>query len=180
MRFIAQDQERGFTLEEIRAALALHDWGRTPCASVARVVGEKIAALDEEIARLQARRAQLAESLRLWECGSLPASSYCPIIGEIRTIQEVERMARQVEVFTAGCPLCDETVKLVQSLACGNCEVTVYDLREGCETNECRDKTKQYGIHRVPAVVIDGKLADCCNVGPDSADALKAAGLGAG
>ena len=86
---------------------------------------------------------------------------------------------RQVEVFTAGCPLCDEAVNLVQSLACPNCEVTVYDLREGCGADECREKARQYGIHRVPAVVIDGKLADCCQTGPVSAEALRSAGLGA-
>lgn len=88
---------------------------------------------------------------------------------------------RIVEVFTAGCPLCDETLKLVRELACPNCEVQVYDLREGCATNECREKTKQYGIHRVPAVVVHGKLADCCsNQQPVSREALITAGLGQG
>lgn len=80
VRFIAQAQERGFSLEEIAAALGLHDAGKTPCEAVAQVVGEKIAVLDEEIARLQARRERLAQSLRLWECGSLPDSAYCPIM----------------------------------------------------------------------------------------------------
>ena len=61
---------------------------------------------------------------------------------------------RLVEVFTAGCPLCDETVKLVRELACSNCEVQVYDLREGYATNSCRERATQYGIHRVPAVVV--------------------------
>lgn len=88
---------------------------------------------------------------------------------------------RQVEVFTAGCPLCDPVVQLVRELACDSCEVQVYDLREGCETNECRDKATQYGIHRVPAVVVDGKLAECCrNQQPISRDALVAAGIGQG
>lgn len=89
---------------------------------------------------------------------------------------------RIVEVFTAGCPLCDETLKLVRELACPNCEVQVYDLRgEGCATNECREKAKQYGIHRVPAVVVNGKLADCCsNQQPVSREALITAGLGQG
>ena len=27
---------------------------------------------------------------------------------------------RRVEVFTAGCPICDETVSVVKSLACPN------------------------------------------------------------
>src|SRR5205823_5920573 len=39
-------------------------------------------------------------------------------------------------------------------------------------------KAKTYGIRSVPAVVIDGKLADCCaGRGPEEA-ALRAAGLG--
>lgn len=88
---------------------------------------------------------------------------------------------RLVEVFIAGCPLCDETVKLVRELACPNCEVQVWDLREGYETNECQEKAAQYGIHRVPTVVVDGKLAECCqNQQPISRDVLIAAGVGQG
>ncbi|AFZ33504.1 MULTISPECIES: thioredoxin family protein [Cyanophyceae] len=86
---------------------------------------------------------------------------------------------RLVEVFTAGCPLCDETVKLVQSLACESCEIQVWDLREGCSTHKCREKANQYGIHRVPAVVVNGKLTECCqNQQPISREALIAAGIG--
>lgn len=86
---------------------------------------------------------------------------------------------RLVEVFTADCPLCDETVKLVRELACNSCEIKVYDLREGCTTNECREKAAGYGIHRVPAVIVDGKLADCCqNQQPVSRETLIAAGIG--
>ena len=88
---------------------------------------------------------------------------------------------RLVEVFTAGCPLCDETVKLVRELACDNCEVQVYDLREGCATNSCREKAAEYGIHRLPAVVVEGQLAECCSdQQPVSREALIAAGIGQG
>lgn len=88
---------------------------------------------------------------------------------------------RSVEVFTAGCPLCDQAVKLVRELACDNCEIQVWDLRAGCATNECREKVAHYGIHRVPAVVVDGKLAECCqNQQPVSRAALIAAGVGQG
>jgi hypothetical protein len=39
-------------------------------------------------------------------------------------------------------------------------------------------KAKRYGIRSLPAVVIDGTLADCCvGRGPDEA-VLRAAGLG--
>jgi hypothetical protein len=80
---------------------------------------------------------------------------------------------RQVDVFTAGCVVCEPTVKLVQELACSNCAVTVYDLsKEGAE------KVQEYGIKTVPAVVVDGRLAACCDTrGPDR-EQLVAAGLG--
>lgn len=85
---------------------------------------------------------------------------------------------RRVEVFTAGCPICDETVNLVKSTACPNCEVQVYDLREGCATNECREKAKRYGITAVPAVAVNGVVLDCCRRTPITADLLRAAGIG--
>ncbi len=70
---------------------------------------------------------------------------------------------RNIEVFTAGCPVCDETVQQLKTALCDECEITVYDLNKGCETNECRDKAKAYGIKSVPAVAIDGQLAGCCS-----------------
>ncbi|RKX26188.1 MAG: glutaredoxin [Candidatus Zixiibacteriota bacterium] len=85
---------------------------------------------------------------------------------------------RKIEVFTAGCPVCEETVKQVKEVACSSCEVIVYDLNKGCETNECRDKAKEYGIKSVPAVAIDGKLSSCCTNDGVDIEALKAAGLG--
>jgi len=88
---------------------------------------------------------------------------------------------RLVEVFTAGCPLCDETVKLVRELACPKCEIQVYELHSESASNSSREKAAHYGIHRVPAVVINGKLAECCsNQQPVSREALIAAGIGQG
>ena len=81
---------------------------------------------------------------------------------------------RKIEVFSAGCPVCDDTVKLVNNLACPSCEVNVLDMK----TPEVAERAKTLGIRSVPAVVIDGKLADCCTGrGPDEAT-LRAAGLG--
>lgn len=85
---------------------------------------------------------------------------------------------RRVEVFTAGCPICNDTVKLVKSLVCPSCDLKIHDLREGCATNECRDKAKRYGVTAVPAVAVDGVLLDCCRRGPITADLLMAAGIG--
>ena len=80
---------------------------------------------------------------------------------------------RQVEVFTAGCPICDPAVQLVQELACPDCEVTVHDLRESGI-----DKARQYGIKRVPPVVVDGIISACCEDGGVDREQLQAAGIG--
>lgn len=81
---------------------------------------------------------------------------------------------RTVEVFSAGCSVCTETVEMVQRAACSSCDVTVLDMRDP----DVARRAKDLGIRSVPAVVIDGKLADCCSGrGPDEA-ILRAAGLG--
>lgn len=82
---------------------------------------------------------------------------------------------RKVEVFSAGCGVCDETIAVVQKLACGSCEVVVHDMHKSDAANQA----KRYGVHSVPAVVIDGKLAECCaGAGPQESE-LRAAGIGA-
>lgn len=81
---------------------------------------------------------------------------------------------RKVEVFSAGCSVCDDAVNLVQSIACPSCQVEVLDMQDA----NVASRAKTLGVQRVPAVVIDGKLADCCTGrGPDAAT-LRAAGLG--
>lgn len=81
---------------------------------------------------------------------------------------------RKIEIFSAGCGVCEETIKLVKSLACPSCDVAVLDMKDAATEN----RAKQLGIKSVPSVVIDGKLAGCCEGrGPD-AETLKAAGLG--
>ena len=80
---------------------------------------------------------------------------------------------RQVEVFTAGCPLCDPAVQLVQELAGSDDEVRVHDLRE-----EGAEQARAYGVRIVPAVVVDGQLAACCHTGGPDRATLQAAGIG--
>ena len=81
---------------------------------------------------------------------------------------------RMIEVFSAGCPVCRETIEMIKRNACQSCEITVLDMND----SNVADRAKKLGIRSVPAVVIDGKLADCCaGRGPDKAT-LRAAGLG--
>lgn len=80
---------------------------------------------------------------------------------------------RKVEIFTAGCPVCDESVDQLKAALGDKCEITIYDLNKGCETNECRDKAKAYGVKSVPAVAIDGQLAGCCTGKGIDVDAIR-------
>jgi len=81
---------------------------------------------------------------------------------------------RKIEIFSAGCSVCEDTIKLVNSLACPSCEVSILNMKDAGVVS----RAKALGIRAVPAVVIDGKLADCCTGrGPDEAT-LRAAGLG--
>ena len=85
-------------------------------------------------------------------------------------------MARKVEVFTAGCPLYEPVAEMVQRLACGQCDVTVYNLNDPGGARRAREMN----VHRVPMILVDGRPADCCEVGPVTEAALRAAGVGAG
>ena len=81
---------------------------------------------------------------------------------------------RQIEVFSAGCPICEETIQLINRVACPSCNVTILDMRDP----QVASRAKSIGVHSVPAVVIDGTLADCCaGRGPDE-QTLRATGLG--
>lgn len=81
---------------------------------------------------------------------------------------------RQIDIYSAGCAVCEDTVKLVEDLACPSCNITVKDMTDFDVSSEARS----LGIKTVPAVVIDGQLASCCSAGGPDADALRAAGIG--
>ena len=81
---------------------------------------------------------------------------------------------RKIEIFSAGCPLCEETVEMVNRLACSSCEVEIVDMKD----IKGATRARELHVRSVPAVAINGKLADCCaGRGPDEAT-LRSAGLG--
>jgi hypothetical protein len=81
---------------------------------------------------------------------------------------------RTIEIFSAGCSACEEAIQLINRVACPSCEVTILDMKNP----DVASRAKHLGIRSVPAVVINGMLADCCTGrGPDEAT-LRAAGLG--
>jgi glutaredoxin len=81
---------------------------------------------------------------------------------------------RKIAVFSAGCVICEDAVKLVNSLACPSCEVNVLDMHDP----DVAKWSRILGIRSVPAIVIDGKLADCCTGRGIDEVTLKVEGLG--
>jgi len=80
---------------------------------------------------------------------------------------------RKIEVFSAGCSVCEEAVALVNRLACPSCEVSVLDMKNP----DVSKRAKGLGVRSVPAIVIEGQLARCCSQGIKE-ETLNAAGLG--
>ncbi len=81
---------------------------------------------------------------------------------------------RKVEVFSAGCPVCQDAIKLVNRLSCDSCEVAILDMSDVNVVKRARD----LGVRSVPAVAINGQLASCCAAGGIDEQALRSAGLG--
>lgn len=81
---------------------------------------------------------------------------------------------RRVEVFTAGCRVCDDAVALVEQIACDSCEVITLDMHDHDVARRAGDLV----IRSVPAVAIDGRLAECCAASGVDAEALRSAGIG--
>jgi hypothetical protein len=81
---------------------------------------------------------------------------------------------RQIEIFSAGCRVCQDAIETIRGIACDSCEVTVLDM----QTPEVAARASELGVRSLPAVAIDGKLADCCAGRGVDTEVLKAAGLG--
>ena len=64
----------------------------------------------------------------------------------------------KVEVFSAGCALCEEVIDVVRQEAGPSSQVTVQNMMDA----RVLARAEKFGIRSVPAVVIDDKLASCC------------------
>ena len=60
----------------------------------------------------------------------------------------------KVEIFSSGCPLCEEAVQGVRERACDSCEVTVLDIHD----SGVAARAQALGIKTLPAIAIDGGL----------------------
>lgn len=87
-------------------------------------------------------------------------------------------MKRQIEIFTAGCPVCEPVVAWVTETACKNCQITIYDLSVQSGHSDGMAKMKAYGLKRLPAVAVDGKPLSCCKKDAITKEDLIKAGIG--
>jgi glutaredoxin 3 len=82
---------------------------------------------------------------------------------------------RKIEIYSTGCPRCEEVIALVNRIACPSCEVEVVDASAG----EGKARAERAGASAIPAVTVAGELASCCvNGGGPNEHALRAAGVG--
>jgi len=68
-------------------------------------------------------------------------------------------MKHKIEIFSAGCKTCKDTIEAVRKLAGSEHEVVVHDMHQ----HEIASHAAQHGVRSLPAVMIDGKLAGCCS-----------------
>ena len=81
---------------------------------------------------------------------------------------------RHVEIFSAGCSVCQSAIDLVNRIACPSCDVVVLDMNDAA----IAQRAQTLGIQSVPAIVIDGVLAECCTGRGVDEEALRRAGVG--
>jgi glutaredoxin 3 len=56
---------------------------------------------------------------------------------------------RKIEIYSAGCPACDEAIQIVNGIACSSCDIEVVDMHQP----NVAARAQQLGVKRVPAVV---------------------------
>ncbi len=61
-------------------------------------------------------------------------------------------------LVSAGCSVCDDAVAKIREWACDLCDVIVLDMKD----DTVAKYAKELSISSVPAVAIDGAVADCC------------------
>jgi len=83
-------------------------------------------------------------------------------------------MRRKIEVFSSGCALCNDTIEMVRRTADQSCEVIVRNMTD----SRVLARARELGIRCLPAIVIDGKLAECCHCPGFDEQTLRAAGVG--
>lgn len=64
----------------------------------------------------------------------------------------------KIEIFSAGCGLCQKAIDLVKEIANENCEVVILDMHQ----KNVEGRAQSLGIQTVPTILVDGRIAPCC------------------
>ena len=183
VKFVKQAQALGFSLKEIKKLLTLRATPRARCAEVRAYASQKIKDIDARIHSLASMRKALQNCVT-----SAQAKDRQPNVRFLnRSIRESDRQTklklkkeevistkRKVEIFSAGCPVCQEAIELVNRVACASCDVTVLDMKD----RAVADRAKALGVRSLPAIVVNGNLAGCCSGQGINEAALRAEGIG--
>jgi glutaredoxin 3 len=86
----------------------------------------------------------------------------------------MDSKTRTIEIFSAGCAVCEEAIREIRDAACPSCDIRVVDMKEP----EIEKRARDLGIRSIPAVVINGRLAVCCSGRGIDMNILRASGLG--
>ncbi len=182
--FIRHAQALGFTLGEVGDLLNFKSDPAFDCADVLGRMQEKRQEVEARIQDLKKIRASLEYLIEccpahgpVKNCSIVEALDRSEKIGlSSRLSRKAETMVekRRVEIFSAGCQACRTAISQVQALACSSCEVIILDMQD----DQVAGRARNLGIRSVPAVVIDGQLAECCAGEPLDEAKLKEAGLG--
>lgn len=76
----------------------------------------------------------------------------------VRNAQGRNYMSHKIEVFSAGCKVCSDTIDTITKFAGAEHQIVVHDMQR----EEVATRAAQHGVRSVPAVLIDGGLAGCC------------------
>lgn len=152
LQLILEARRLGLSLRQIRQVLNPSEQGQPPCERVALLFQRMVTRLNERIEQLRARRDALVYALSHAPLADTEKGAPCNLL--LAAIDYQRRwsfMARTIEVFTAGCPLCDETVQRVNN-AVAQCGCTVITRTPDSP------EAQRYSIRAVPAIVVDGQL----------------------
>jgi MerR family transcriptional regulator, mercuric resistance operon regulatory protein len=88
LAFIRRSRELGFTLDEIRALLALSaDDGKNTCAEVRQLAASHLADVRAKIADLRAMASVLSDAVRRCDAGEVPG---CPLIDALSAVSPLQ------------------------------------------------------------------------------------------
>lgn len=81
---------------------------------------------------------------------------------------------RKIEIYSAGCSICNNVIDQVREAACKSCDIIIRDIMQP----EVQRSASNLGILSLPAVVVDGELSGCCSGRSIDLEVLRQAGLG--